>query len=189
MPLCYGGGVTNVEQVKRIIGLGVEKVAISAAAVARPGLIGEFAHQVGRQSVVAVIDVKKAGLMRRFEVHTHNGTRRTGLDPVELAKRFAHEGAGEIVINNIDRDGAMTGYDLELIDRIVGTIGTPLTIVGGAGSQSDLAQAVGRYGVIGLGAGSLFVFKGRLRAVLVSYPDAGEKQRIFDTPAAHAGTH
>ena len=187
MPLCYGGGVKTAAQVKRIISLGVEKVAISSAAIERPGLIGEIAAQVGRQSVVAVIDVKAAGLMRGNEVFTHNGKVRTGLDPLDLARRLVAEGAGEIVINSIDRDGTRTGYDLALIDPIAANITTPLTIVGGANSHDDMMSAIARYGVIGLGAGSLFVFKGRLRAVLVNYPNPEEKQKMYEAGLTMGG--
>ena len=170
MPLCYGGGVRTVSQVEKIISLGVEKVAISSAAVYNPNLVPEAAARVGTQSVVVVIDVKKNGLANRYEVVTHNGLRRTGLDPVEFACRAEATGAGEIVINSVDRDGEMKGYDLALIDSIRSAIKLPLTVLGGAGSLQDLRGLVKRYGLIGAAAGSLFVFKGKYRAVLINYP-------------------
>lgn len=179
MPLCYGGGVTVSEQIEKIIGLGVEKVALSAAAVASPALIGEAAARVGSQSIVVVIDVKKTGLMRRHEVMTHNGTRRTGLDPVEFAIRVEAAGAGEIVLNSVDNDGEMTGFDHELIARVRERVSLPLTVLGGAGSLADIERIYAEHGVIGAAAGSLFVFKGKYRAVLINYPNRVEKEELL----------
>lgn len=179
MPLCYGGGVKTVSQIEEIIGLGVEKVAISSAAVENSAIISDAAVRVGSQSVVVVIDVKKMGLLRRREVVTHNGSRRTGLDPVDFAKKIAGLGAGEIVINSVDSDGAMNGYDLDLIDQVRQAVHLPLTVLGGAGSLDDIKELIGRYGTIGAAAGSLFVFKGKYRAVLINYPDRTEKEVLI----------
>jgi cyclase len=181
MPLCYGGGVRSVAQIERIISLGVEKVAISAAAVENPSLIADSAARVGSQSVVVVIDVKKTGMLRRQEVVTHNGSRRTGLQPVEFAKRVAELGAGEIVINSVDQDGEMKGYDLELVDQIRDAVHQPLTVLGGAGSLDDIKKLIDRYRIIGAAAGSLFVFKGKYRAVLINYPNRAEKEALMPT--------
>lgn len=181
MPLCYGGGVRTFEQVERIISLGVEKVAISAAAVKNSSLITDAAERIGSQSVVVVIDVKKTGVLSRQEVVTHNGSRRTGLQPVEFAKRVAQLGAGEIVINSIDRDGEMKGYDFDLVEQIRHAVHLPLTVLGGAGSLDDIKKLIGRYGIIGAAAGSLFVFKGKYRAVLINYPNRAEKEVLLST--------
>ncbi len=178
MPLSYGGGVKTVEQFDRLIGLGVEKVAISSAAVDTPDLIGKAAARVGSQSVVVVIDVKKTGLLRKPEVVTLNATRRTGLEPAEWAARMQQLGAGEIVLNNVDRDGEMKGYDLDLVDHIRQATSLPLTVLGGAGTLADLRALVDRHGIIGAAAGSLFVFKGKFRAVLINYPDRAEKDAL-----------
>lgn len=179
MPLCYGGGVRTVDQVERIIRLGVEKVALSAAVVATPGLLAEAASRVGRQSIVVVLDVKKAGLFRRYEVFTHNGETATGLDPVEFARRAADLGAGEIVVNAIDRDGTMKGYDLELAERIRQAVDVPMSILGGAGGPADIEALFRTCGIVGAAAGSLFVFKGKYRAVLIQYPGYEEKNAIM----------
>jgi cyclase len=179
MPLCYGGGVRTVAQIEKIISLGVEKVAVSSAVVENPKLISDAATRVGSQSVVVVIDVKKSGLLRRQEVVTHNGSRRTGLNPVEFARQMAELGAGEIVINSVDRDGEMKGYDLDLIEQVRQTVHLPLTVLGGAGSLDDLKELIRRYGIIGAAAGSLFVFKGRYRAVLINYPNRAEKEALL----------
>ena len=179
MPLCYGGGVTTVEQVLRIISLGVEKVAIAAAAVQTPELISKVAERVGSQSIVVVMDVKRSGLFRRYEVFTHNATKGTGLDPVAFAKRIEELGAGEVLVNSIDRDGEMKGYDMELIVRVRDAITLPLTVLGGAGSLNDIEDLIRRFGIIGAAAGSFFVFKGKYRAVLINYPGQVEKENLL----------
>lgn len=179
MPLCYSGGVTTVDQIQRIISLGVEKVAMSAAAIRNPKLISEAAERVGSQSVVVVMDVKTSGIFRRYEIFTHNGTKATGLNPVEFAKKAETLGAGEIVINSIDRDGTMKGYDLNLVAQVREVTTRPLTMLGGAGSLEDIADLVQKNHIIGVAAGSLFVFKGRYKAVLINYPSRSEKEALF----------
>lgn len=178
MPLCYAGGVKTSEQVERIISLGVEKVAISSAAIKTPELITEASRRVGSQSIVVVLDVKKTGLLRRYELFTHNGSRATGLHPVAFAKQAEALGAGEILVNSIDHDGEMKGYDLELIEQIRNAVSLPITSLGGAGSLADIEDLIRRHGVIGAAAGSLFVFKGKYRAVLINYPNRSEKDAI-----------
>jgi imidazole glycerol-phosphate synthase subunit HisF len=180
MPLCYGGGITNAEQASRIIDLGVEKVSISAAAVADPSLMEKIARAIGRQSVVGVIDVKRrSGLFAKgHEICTHNGQRAHKIDPATLARTYQEAGAGEIVVNSIDHDGEMKGYDLELAGRLREAIKVPLTVLGGAGSLDDLTALFKRCGVVGAAVGSLFVFKGRYRAVLINYPCAAQKDEI-----------
>lgn len=177
MPLCYGGGVTTAEQATRIIDMGVEKVAVSAAAIANPPLLTEMATAVGRQSVVAVLDVRKrTGLFAKgYEVCTHNAKIAHKLDPVNLAKQLQEAGAGEIVINSVDRDGLMQGYDLDLAAQVKGALNVPVTFLGGAGSLEHLGELIGRLGVVGAAAGSLFVFKGKYRAVLINYPTPAQK--------------
>jgi cyclase len=177
MPLCYGGGVQSVEQAKRIIGLGVEKVAVSSAAVENPGLVGDIAASLGTQSVVVVLDVKKRG--SGYEVMTRNGSNATGKDPATLAADCERNGAGEIVVNSIDRDGMMDGYDLPLARAVRAETTVPLTVLGGAGSLRDVSDLIAALGVVGAAAGSLFVFKGRYRAVLINYPNAGEKTALM----------
>lgn len=179
MPFCYGGGVRTVSQLERIISLGVEKVAVSSSAVENPSLVAEAASRVGSQSIVVVIDVKKTGMLRRHEVVTHNGTRRTGLNPVQFARRMSELGAGEIVINSVDQDGEMKGYDLDLIESVRQAVNLPLTALGGAGSLDDVKVLISRYGIVGAAAGSLFVFKGKYRAVLINYPNSAEKEALL----------
>jgi cyclase len=179
MPLCYGGGVRTVAQIEKIISLGVEKIAISSAAVENPKLISSAASRVGSQSVVVVIDVKKTSLLRRYEVVTHNGARKTGFNPVKFAELVADLGAGEILVNSVDRDGEMRGYDLDLVEQIRQAVHLPLTVLGGAGSLQDVKTLIKHFGIIGAAAGSLFVFKGKYRAVLINYPNSLEKQYLL----------
>ena len=180
MPMCYGGGVKTAAQAQRIVDMGVEKVAVSAAAIANPSLLSEMAAAVGRQSVVAVLDVrKKSGLFSKgYEVCTRNGKIVHKTDPVALAKQLQDAGAGEIVINSIDRDGFMQGYDLDLASQFRVVLKVPMTILGGAGSLEHVAQLVSSLGVVGAAAGSLFVFKGKYRAVLINYPTPIQKIQL-----------
>ena len=180
MPLCYGGGIRTVEQAKRIIGLGVEKVAISAAAVADPKLISRIAEEVGSQSVVVVLDVKSS-LFGKQEVWTHNGRKNSGKSPVEAAQEAEALGAGEIVINSIDRDGQMKGYDVALATKLRAATRLPMSVLGGAGSMQDIGELIAACGVVGAAAGSFFVFKGAYRAVLISYPTQAQKDDLIRT--------
>lgn len=177
MPLCYGGGVTTADQATRLVDMGVEKVAVSAAAIANPGLLSEMAAAVGRQSVVAVLDVRKRTdlFAKGYEVCTHNAKTVCKFDPVYLAKQLQEAGAGEIVINSIDRDGKMQGYDLDLATEIKSVLKVPVTFLGGAGALDHLGELVAKLGVVGAAAGSLFVFKGKYRAVLINYPTPSQK--------------
>ena len=169
MPLCYGGGITKVEQAVQIVSLGVEKVALSSAAIETPTLLKEIAVAIGSQSVAVVLDIKKHGLLKKYSLFTHNGTKRIKKDPVEFAKEIEKLGVGEIVINSIDNEGTMKGYDYNLISKIRDAVGVPITVLGGAGTVDDLDKLIKTYGIIGAGAGSFFVFKGPYRAVLISY--------------------
>tara|TARA_Y100000389_G_scaffold83167_1_gene79713 strand:+ start:6122 stop:6889 length:768 start_codon:yes stop_codon:yes gene_type:complete len=181
MPLCYGGGVNTVDHFSDIINLGVEKVAISSAAIQDPLLVSRAAAQVGSQSVVVVIDVKRSGLFNKPEVVCINATKKTGLNPVAWAKDLQKLGAGDIVLNSVDLDGKMTGYDFNLIDSVRSEVSVPLTVLGGAGSLEDIRLLFKRYGIIGASAGSLFVFKGKYKAVLINYPDRQEKKILFSS--------
>ena len=179
MPLCYGGGVKTPEQVERIIGLGVEKVAISSAVLANPEPVSESARRVGSQSIVVVLDVKKTGLIsKRYELFTHNGKRATDIHPAEFARRVEVLGAGEVLVSSIDQDGTMKGHDMALIDLVRAAVSIPLTVLGGAGNHADIAALIERHGIIGAAAGSMFVFKGKYRAVLIQYPSEAEKNLI-----------
>ncbi|HEX6860408.1 MAG TPA: AglZ/HisF2 family acetamidino modification protein [Caulobacteraceae bacterium] len=180
MPICYGGGVTSFEHAQRLFGLGVEKVAVTTAAVERPELIEEMAGAFGSQSVIVGIDVKR-NWRGKPKVFTRSGTRDTGLDPVALAKAAAERGAGEILVNAIDRDGVGGGYDLPLIAELSAAVGVPVVACGGAGSLADARKAIDA-GASAAAAGSLFVFKGPHRAVLINYPTQAELRTMLAAP-------
>jgi imidazole glycerol-phosphate synthase subunit HisF len=184
MPLCYSGGVKKIEQVEKIISLGVEKVAMSSAVIGNPDLIAQAAEVVGNQSVVAVMDVKRSGRDGIYELWTHNGSKGTGICPIDFARRAQDLGAGEIVINSIDQDGTMKGYDLGLARSVREAVSLPITVLGGAGSLKDVGELISALGIIGAAAGSLFVFKGIYRAVLISYPSRQEKDALAAKPEA-----
>ena len=180
MPLCYGGGVKTVEQVKHIISLGAEKVAVSSAAIENPGLLMEMSKAVGAQSVVLVLDVAKRGTFKKtYELLTLNGNHRTNIKLLDFLRKIKDIPYGEIVINNIDRDGMMNGYDLELSDIVREQTEVPMTILGGASSLDDIRGLISRYGIVGVAAGSLFVFKGKYKAVLINYPSGNEKKALL----------
>lgn len=178
MPLCYGGGVKTVEQAQRIFSLGVEKIAISSAIFEDLKLIQKMGEKVGTQSVVVVLDVKRK-LLGGYEVYTHNGSKKTGKNPIEFAKELEKLGVGEIVVNSIDQDGTMKGYDITLIEKIREVISIPMTVLGGAGTLDDIGQLISKFGIIGASAGSLFVFKGIYKAVLINYPTRKEKDALI----------
>lgn len=169
MPLCYGGGVTRADEAVQLIKIGFEKISISAAAVARPMLVREMADAVGRQSVVVTVDIKKGGLLGRQGIVTHNGRKAAKTKLLDFLGEVEHLGAGEIVLNCVDRDGMMQGYDLDLARAARSAVSVPLTMLGGAGSVAHMQQLIDAIGVCGASAGSLFVFNGVYRAVLISY--------------------
>ena len=172
MPLSYGGGIRTIEQARRLFGLGVEKVLINTAAAEDPALLTTIAGEYGSQAVIAGIDVKKDWL-GRTRVFTRAGSANTGQAPIDYAKAMADRGAGEILLNAIDRDGTMAGYDLDLIREMSAAVPIPLVACGGAGSIAHLAAAI-EAGASAVAAGSLFVFAGPRRAVLINYPSPAE---------------
>lgn len=169
MPLCYGGGVTSAEQAARIVATGFEKVSVSAAALARPALIKEMAEAIGSQSVVVTIDVKANRLFSGYTIHSHNGRQKHKPSLLDFCQQAVSLGAGEIVINSIDRDGQMEGYDLDLARQVRGAIDVPMTMLGGAGTTEHMQSLIDAVGIVGAAAGSMFVFKGTYRAVLINY--------------------
>lgn len=188
MPLCYGGGVKNCNQIEKIIGLGVEKVALSSSAMHNLQIVTEASENFGSQSVVVVLDVRKDGGKDSYQIYTHNGRKATGKCPVEMSKLMEKLGAGEVVINSIDNDGQMKGYDLNVIRKLK-EVSIPLTCLGGAGSLHHIGKLIEEFGIMGAAAGSLFVFKGIYRAVLINYPNQIEKDTLiknYDLPSQGA---
>jgi cyclase len=180
MPLCYGGGIKSVEHAKRIFALGVEKVSISSIAIEEPKIIKEISDRVGSQSVVVVIDLKRT-LLGGYDIYTHNGKRKSHVNFFKYLDKVQELGAGEVVINSINNDGMMKGYDHNLIDIVRDRINIPLTVLGGAASIEDFGQVIENHGILGLAAGSMFVFKGKYRAVLINYPSPEQKNELIET--------
>lgn len=168
VPLSVGGGITSLEDIRRLLGLGFEKVVLNTVAAERPEFVAEAASRFATSSIVVCIDVKKSRF-GRIDVMTRGGQHRLKIDAVEHARRMAERGAGEIVIQSIDRDGSMSGYDLDLIEQVADAVSIPVIALGGAGTVADIEAAVER-GAAASAAGSMFVFQGRHRAVLVNYP-------------------
>lgn len=179
MPVAYGGGIRNIDDAARVLALGVEKVVLCTRAVEDPPFLREAAERFGNQSVVACLDVKKRWL-GGYEVCSRGGRKGSGKDPVDLARVMEEMGAGEIVLQSVDRDGTQSGYDLELIRQVAGAVNIPVVAAGGAGKVEDFRQAVREAGASAVAAGSLFVFKGKHRAVLITYPEPKVLEALFE---------
>ena len=177
MPLGYGGGIRTLEDVKQLLSMGVEKIVLNTSAVENPTLIRAAADYAGSQAVVISMDIKKT-LLGKYEMYTRGGKKGTGLDPVKFAVEMEKQGAGELFLNSIDRDGTMQGYDLELVRRVADSVTVPVVACGGAGNIQHLAEAI-QAGASAAAAGSMFVFQGPLRGVLISYPAPEELRRAI----------
>lgn len=169
MPVAYGGGVRTVEDIRRILKAGFEKVSVNTEAFKNPDLIRKAASEFGSQSVIVSIDVRRT-ILGRYDVYINGGRQGTGLDPVTVAKRAVDMGAGEILLNSIDRDGTMEGYDIEIIRQLTDSVPVPVIACGGAGSLRHMHDAIHQGAASAVAAGSFFVFMGKYRAVLITYP-------------------
>ena len=180
MPLCYGGGVNTVEQVEKLVSLGVEKVAIGYAAFFKPEMVRKAIDRVGKQSIVGILDVKKTRFKRSYETFVYRGIKKTNMNHIEYSNYLIDLGVGEILLQNIDLDGTMKGFDKKLIKEIYENIDIPLTVLGGASSFEDIKNLVSQFKIIGIAAGSIFIFKGKHKAVLINYPDHLQKMEILN---------
>ena len=176
MPLCYGGGIKSVEDAEKLFRLGVDKIAINSAAVENLTLVRELAARYGNQSIVVSIDYKK-NIWGKQKVFINSGKKNTGLDTVELAKKLEADGAGEIYLTSIEREGTMQGYDLEMIRQISDATSVPIIANGGAGQLIHFREAIDA-GASAVTAGSMFVFHGKLNGILINYPD---KTQLYNT--------
>lgn len=177
-PLCYGGGVTSIEQIKAIFEAGVEKIVLNTALKTHPGLIEEAASLFGSQAVIVSIDVRKKRF-KGYQAYVKHGKLPLKKDPVTLAKEVTALGAGELLIHSIDKDGTMSGYDLDLIKQVSHAVSTPVIACGGAGSREDLLRPVQDAGCSAVAAGSLFVYKGQERGILINFPPQKELEALF----------
>jgi len=178
IPLAYGGGIRSMDDVRTLLSIGIEKLIMNTSAMENPSLIRETADHAGSQAVVASIDVKK-GLIGKYEVFTHCGQTKTGIDPVRHAVEMEKMGAGEIIINSIDLDGTMQGYDVDLVRKVADAVQVPVVACGGAGNLSHVSEVIKQGHASAAAAGSMFVFQGPLRGVLISYPTPKELKEFI----------
>ena len=171
MPMGYGGGLSNIEQVKQLVFEGYEKAIFNYSAIHDLSLIEQTAHLFGSSSTVVSIDVGKNWL-GQYKVYELNGKRSISTTVVDLAKRMEDAGAGELFINSIDRDGTFEGYDIPLIKEISSAVKIPVIANGGAASVNDFKKAIYEGGASAVAAGSMFVFQMPHKAVLITYPDS-----------------
>lgn len=183
MPLGYGGGVSSLDQIRRLQRVGVEKVALTSAAFKNARLLEESCDVFGSSSIVAGIDVKRT-FFGKYEVWIDAGGTNTKEDPRRYAEKLARLGVGEILVNSIDRDGTMAGFDVPLLRQVSSAVDTPVIACGGAGSLEHIHQAIAETGISAAAAGSLFVYQGRHKAVLINYPTPAELQGLHLTPPA-----
>ena len=179
MPSCDCGKNKNLDQVKKIISFGIEKISLSSAAILDPNLIPSIVKEVGSQSTIVTLDIISNKDQNDFNIYINNGKTKTSITLYETLKNLEAAGTGEIIINSINLDGAMTGYDLDLAEKIYLKTRIPITILGGAGSLDDIKELFNRCKYIGAAAGSLFVFKGVYKAVLINYPSLEKKISLF----------
>ena len=178
IPLAYGGGIRSMNDVRKLLSIGIEKLIMNTSAVESPLLVREVADHAGSQAAVVSMDVKK-GLLGKYEVLTHCGQKKTGLDPVNHAVEMERMGVGEILINSIDRDGTMQGYDLDLVRKVADAVSVPVVACGGAGNLSHVSEVIKQGHASAAAAGSIFVFQGPLRGVLISYPTPKELKEFI----------
>lgn len=178
MPFAYGGGLNTVDQVERLFSIGVEKAILNTAAFLNPSMVKEAVKVAGSQSIVVSMDVKKS-IFGSYEVFVNNGKLKTNLDPVTYAKLMLDLGVGELIVSSIDREGTGKGYDIKLFELVSKCVEIPVVGLGGAGSLQDLADAKNLTDVSAVAAGDLFVFHGKHKAVLITYPMYSELEKLF----------
>jgi cyclase len=178
MPVCYGGGVRTIEEMRRVYALGVEKISLGAAAFEVPGLVSQASAEFGAQAVVVTLDVKR-NILGRATVRTRNGRHDTKIRPIDAAKMFELQGAGELLLYSIDRDGTWTGFDAELIKAVSFSTGIPVIATGGAGSLKDIRAAVIEAGASAVAVGSMAVFQAKNLGVLIKFPSRKDQEAIF----------
>jgi cyclase len=177
MPLSYGGGVNNLSQVQKLFSIGIEKIIFNSVIYSNPSLITEVSNIFGNQSVVASIDVKKS-FFGKYEVYSNAGTTKVNESLSSIISKIQSLGVGELIINSIDSDGTLKGYDLDLIKLISQSLNIPVVALGGASSLSDFKLAI-QAGASAVAAGSFFIFHGKHKAVLISYPNLSEINNLF----------
>ncbi|WP_293926426.1 AglZ/HisF2 family acetamidino modification protein [Sphingobacterium sp. UBA6320] len=178
MPLCYGGGIKTYEQAERISNLGVEKIALSSVIFENINVVAQISDRLGLQSVVIVLDVQKR-LLGGYDIYIKNGKINTKIDLFTFLKNISSLPYGELIINSIDLDGTQNGYDIALVRKVIDLTSKPITVLGGASTLADISKLFNEFKIIGAGAGSLFIFKGKYKAVLINYPTKEEKKKLY----------
>jgi cyclase len=178
MPLSYGGGLRDLDDIKTIFNLGVEKVIINSYAIENSDFVREASRRYGNQSIVVAVDLKRNSF-GKCEIFSLGGRKKTKLNLVDYVKEMEKVGAGEIFLNSIDRDGTMKGYDIEMIKRVTEAVSIPVIACGGAGKVTDLAEAITKGGASAVAAGSMFVFHGKHQAVLITYPSIDDLKEVL----------
>ncbi|MFN8400382.1 MAG: AglZ/HisF2 family acetamidino modification protein [Anaerolineales bacterium] len=178
IPLAYGGGIRSMDDVRKLLSIGIEKLIMNTSAVETPSLVREVADHAGSQAAVVSMDVKK-NFLGKYEAFTHCGQKKTGLDPVKHAVEMERMGVGEILINSIDRDGTMQGYDVDIVRKVADAVHVPVVACGGAGNLSHVSEVIKQGHASAAAAGSIFVFQGPLRGVLISYPTPKELKEFI----------
>lgn len=173
MPMSYGGGISDLDQAKKLFFIGYEKIILNTAFIENPSLIKEIVNYAGSQSVVVSIDAKKRAL-GNYNCYTNDGKMKIGKTPQELALLAEKLGAGEILLNSVDRDGTMTGYDINLIKSVTEKVSIPVIASGGASGVQDFRRALKEGKAHAVAAGSIFVYYGKKKAVLINVPDEQE---------------
>jgi len=173
MPFAVGGGVKSILDIKAVINAGAEKVVINTYAAQNPDFVKEASEAFGSSTIVVCIDVKKK-LFKGQRVWILGGSRSTAFTAIEFAQLMEKNGAGELIIQSIEKDGTMEGYDIELIKSISTSVSIPVVALGGAGKAEDLIDAYQNGHANALAAGSLFVYQSKKRGVLINYPDKNE---------------
>lgn len=176
MPLSYGGGIDSVAGARKILYSGFEKIVVNSALHRNPSLLHALVEEFGSSTVVASVDYKTVG--NKTSVFTDGGKTDTGKDPADYIRRLEDGGAGEILLTNIDREGGMAGADLQPLAALKTSLGIPLVVSGGIGSPEHIREAF-EHGADAVAAGSLFVYKGPLKAVLINYPEKSELKKLF----------
>ena len=179
MPFAAGGGIHTVQSIREIISAGAEKVVINAKASSYPDFIKEASETFGSSTIVVCMDVKK-NIFGKEQIWRYNGTQSTGYSAVEFAQLMEHKGAGEIIIQSIEQDGKMQGYDIQLVKKISEAVSIPVVALGGAGNLNHLKEAFTKGYANGLAAGSMFIYHGQRNAVLVNYPNKNEIKELFN---------
>ena len=179
MPIAYGGGIKTVEDVEKLISIGIEKVIFGTVAFENSQVLTKAIESVGAQSVCVILDLKKSRFSSEYRTYIRNGRKKIRIDLEEIIRKFTEMGVGELIFQSIERDGMMTGYDLKLVEKIHTLLKCPFTVLGGAKSLDSIKELDQLYGPLGIAASSIYIFKGPLRAVLINYPNNEEKINLL----------